>query len=109
MIKPLLWVGKTREAIKAFPESARREAGHQLHRVQHSLKPSDWKPMTSVGPGVIEIRLHRPFEHRVLFVAKFQEGIYVLHAFRKKTQKTPKRDLEIAIKAYGEILQRRKK
>lgn len=100
---------KRKKAIKAFPDKARQEAGYQLNRVQHGLEPSDWKPMTSVGSGVIEIRLHRPFEHRVLYVAKFEEGIYALHAFTKKTQKTQKRDLEIAKKAYSEVLKRRKK
>jgi phage-related protein len=47
--------------------------------------PSDWKPMTTVGPGVAEIRIHTQLEHRVLYVAKFEE-----------TQRAPVADLALA-------------
>ncbi len=48
------------------------------------------------APEVQEIRLHTELEHRVLYIATFSEGIYVLHAFEKRTRKMPKRDLELA-------------
>lgn len=44
--------------------------------------------MASVGPGVQDIRIHTEIEHRVFYAARFAEGIYVLHAFDKRTQKT---------------------
>ena len=68
----------------AFPEDARRAAGYQLGRVQQGLLPTDWKPMTTVGPGVIEIRVHTRVERRIFYVAKFEEAVYVLHAFEKQ-------------------------
>jgi phage-related protein len=49
--------------------------------------------MTPVGPGAIEIRIHHPQEHRVIYVANFPEAVYILHCFGKKTQKTPTKDL----------------
>jgi len=52
--------------------------------------------MPSIAPGVREIRIHTVVEHRVVYVAKFEEGVYVLHAFEKKSRKTPRRELEIA-------------
>jgi len=52
--------------------------------VQRGLEPSDWKPMTSVGIGVREIRIHVLGEWRVIYVAKLVDAIYVLHAFQKK-------------------------
>jgi len=58
--------------------------------------PTDWKPMPSVGPGVNEVRVHTGLEHRVLYVAKFEEAVYVLHAFEKKVQKTRDADLTLA-------------
>lgn len=58
--------------------------------------PTDWKPMSSVGRGVVEIRLRGQLEHRVLYIARFSEAIYVLHAFEKKSQKTRETDLDIA-------------
>ena len=52
--------------------------------------------MPSVGSGVQEIRIHTGLEHRVLFVAKFAEAIYILHAFEKRSRKTARSDIEIA-------------
>jgi len=49
--------------------------------------------MPTIGPGVREIRIHTALEHRVLYVAKFVEAVYVLHAFEKRTRKTPKVDV----------------
>ena len=64
--------------------------------------------MSSVGPGVQEIRIHTGLEHRVFYVAKFTEGIYVLHAFEKRTRKTPKRDLELARDRFRALITRRR-
>ena len=52
--------------------------------------------MPSIGSGVREIRIHESGEFRVLYIARFAEAIYVLHAFQKKTRKTPQRDLALA-------------
>ena len=108
MDKPLLWLGSSRRDIRAFPSAARKMAGFQLLRVQQGLQPNDWKPMASIGPGVQEIRIHTETEHRVFYVARFAEGIYVLHAFDKRTQKTAVRDLEIARARYRDLLERRR-
>lgn len=51
--------------------------------------------MPAVGRGVREIRIHHRGQYRVVYVAKFEEAVYVLHAFQKKTQKTRKQDIEI--------------
>jgi len=64
--------------------------------------------MPVVGAGVVEIRAHVDGEHRVLYVAKFEDAVYVLHAFGKKTRKTPALDVELARKRYRELLERRK-
>ena len=94
--KPLIWLGDSREAIRAFPDDARQITGFQLWRVQRSLEPNDWKPMPSVGLGVREIRVHTGAEHRVFYIAKFAEAVYVLHAFEKRTRRTPKNELNLA-------------
>ena len=64
--------------------------------------------MSSIGQGVKEIRIHVEGEFRVLYVAKYEEAIYVLHAFQKKTQKTPKRDIDIAKTRFRELERERK-
>jgi len=81
----------------------RRSAGFELAQVQQGLAPSDWKPMASVGQGVKEIRIHVLGEWRVLYVAKFDDAVYVLHAFHKKTQKTLQSDIELARKRYQRL------
>ena len=55
--KAVVWIGSSREELKAFPDAARNDAGYELYRVQCGLDPSDWKPMSRVGTGVKEIRV----------------------------------------------------
>jgi phage-related protein len=93
--KSLIWLGRARADLRAFPALARRLAGFQLRRVQQGFDPDDWKPMQAVGPGVREIRIRVAGAYRVFYVATRPEGIYVLHAFEKKTQKTSAQDLRI--------------
>jgi phage-related protein/predicted XRE-type DNA-binding protein len=99
--KPLRWVGSSLADLRAFPEDARQHAGYQLGRVQQGLLPDDWKPMPSVGAGVVEIRIHTDREHRVFYVAKFDEAIYVLHASEKRTRQTRHADIELARRRPG--------
>ena len=95
--------------LRGFPTEARREAGHQLYQVQLGLEPSDWKPMPSIGPGVVEIRVHATGEYRVLYVARFAEGVYVLHAFEKRTRQTPKSEIELARGSMAVVLRHRQR
>lgn len=106
--KTLQWLGSSRGDVRAFPRDARRLAGFQLRRVQQGLDPFDWKAMTSVGPGVREIRIHTGLEHRILYVAKFADAVYVLHAFEKRARKTPIRDVELARQRYRALVRQRR-
>lgn len=106
--KPLYWLGTAREAIRAFPPSARRRAGHELDVLQQGLDATDAKPMPAVGAGVYELRIRAGGAFRVFYVARFAEGIYVLHAFQKKTQQTARLDLELGAKRYRELLMQRR-
>jgi len=69
----------------------------------------DWKPMTAIGPGVREIRIHTDREHRLIYVAKFAEAVYVLHAFTKKSRSTAQRDIDIASIRYRQVVESRGK
>lgn len=102
-MKPLRFVGSSLDDLRSFPAEARRQAGFELYAIQRSLDPSDWKPMKTVGSGVREIRIRVLGEWRVLYVAKFADAVYVLHAFQKKTQKTRRSDLEIARRRYKQL------
>ena len=71
------------------------------------MDPADFKPMPSIGSGVYEIRVNAAVEHRVCYVAKFTEAIYVLHAFPKRTGKTPQHDVNLARQRYKALLAQR--
>ncbi len=94
-MKSVIWLGSSLADVRSFSAEARRAVGYQLYKVQVGLEPSDWKPLSSVGSSVIEIRVHAETEYRVIYIAKFAEAVYVLHGFRKKTRRTSKRDLTI--------------
>ncbi len=102
--KEIRWLGSSYDDLLAFPDDARREAGFQLGKVQALLEPDDWKPFDNIGPGTREIRIREASgAWRVMYVAKFEEAIYVLHCFQKKTQATSRRDKAIAATRYRAV------
>lgn len=107
-MKPVTWIGDSRQAVKGFPAVARQRIGRQLARVQDGLEPEDWKPMPSIGIGVREIRVRENGAYRLIYVAKFSEAIYVLHAFEKKARKTPKPDIALARTRFRALQNERK-
>ncbi|CAH2783399.1 MAG: Phage protein [uncultured Caballeronia sp.] len=87
--KEIRWVGSSYDDILDFPSAPRREAGFQLGRLQVGLDAEDWKPFDDVGSGVREIRVRDVNGiYRGWYVAKFEEAVYVLHCFQKKTENT---------------------
>ena len=102
-MKPLNFVGSSLDDLRNFPDEARRATGFELRAVQNGLEPTDWKPMNVIGPGVKEIRIHVLGEWRVIYVAKFRDSVYVLHAFQKKTRKTSRQDIDLARQRYRQI------
>lgn len=108
-MKPLLWLGDSRKVVRSFPKDARRRAGQELLRLQQRLEPLDWKPMPTVGLGVREIRVRVAGERRVLYLARLAEAVYVLHAFEKKSQRTPKADIDLGRRRLSALLAERRK
>lgn len=103
--KPVEFCGSSLDDLRAFPLSAKREAGHQLDQVQHGFEPDDWKPMPTIGPGVKEIRIRDAAgAFRVIYIAKLPKAVFVLHCFQKKTPKTSRVDIELATKRYRDLL-----
>ena len=102
-MKTLYFIGSSQDDIRNFPAEARREAGFELDAVQRGRMPSDFKPMLSIGSGAYEIRIHVLGEWRVIYVAKFADAVYVLHAFQKKSQQTRKEDIQVAERRYRQI------
>ena len=96
-LKPIRWLGTTRDDIREQRRAIRNEFGQQLFRVQMGLMPNNY------GPGAYEIRVQAADGiARLMYVAKFHDTICVLHVFTKKSQKTTKTDIDIAKKRYRE-------
>jgi phage-related protein len=104
-MKVLRFLGDSHKALCDFPRDARQNAGRQLLKVQRGDLPDDFKPMSDVGNGVEEIRVwDESGTFRVMYVARFADAVYVLHAFQKKTQATLKRDKEIAKLRFKQLM-----
>ena len=100
-MKQVIWMGSSKEDLRDFPEEARRQVGYQLEHVQEGVDPDDWKPMPAVGSGVREIRVRESSgAFRCIYLATRPEGVYVLHCFQKKTQKTSQQDLDLAHRRF---------
>ena len=109
-IKVAVWLGDSLEQVRKFPGQPRHEVGYQLERVQAGKEPNDWKPMPTVGLGVKEIRVRDATgAFRLIYVARFANAVYVLHAFEKKDRKTPAPAIELARKRFRELVQERKR
>ena len=100
--KPLRFLGDSHDVLATFPEDARRSAGFALYMVQIGRDPDDWKPMTTIGPGVREIRVRdEAGAFRLIYIAKFLEAVYVL-------QQTSAKDIELSRKRLKELVEDRK-
>ncbi len=108
-MKDVEFLGDSLKAIREFSEEARRDAGFQIDRVQRGMKPTDFKPMPSIGKGVEEIRLwDESGTFRVIYTARLADAVYVLHAFQKKTQTTAQRDIDKAKARFTELMKERR-
>ena len=108
-MKPVAFLGDSLDALRAFPDEARQDAGFQIHKVQCGENPDDWKPMATIGSGVREIRIRdEAGAFRVMYLAKLEDAIYILHCFQKKTQTTSEKDKEVARKRYKELMKERR-
>ena len=105
--KPVVWLGDSLRAVRGFAPDGMRRAGQELRRVQDGRLPIDWKPMPAIGPGVNELRVRAGGAYRVIYVAKFAEAVYVLHAFEKRSRKTARLDVELARHRYGNLVRER--
>jgi phage-related protein len=104
-MKTVEFRGTSLDDLRDFPQTAMREAGYQIDRVQNGLAPDDVKPMPTIGAGVMELRIWDEVgTFRVVYVAKFEDAVYVLHCFHKKTQTTAQRDIELARKRFKALV-----
>ncbi|WP_298233593.1 type II toxin-antitoxin system RelE/ParE family toxin [uncultured Azohydromonas sp.] len=107
-MKPITFLGDSLKAVREFPSDARQDTGYQLDLVQRGKQPDDFKPIPAAGAGVEELRVWcEQGTFRVIYLARLPEAVYVLHAFQKKTQATPKAEIELAARRYRDLMRSR--
>ncbi len=96
--KPLHWVGSAKRDLLTFPEEVIDDFGYALGLVQQGGVPPSVKPWKGEGPGVLElIEDHRGGTFRVAYTVRFNDAMYVLHCFQKKSPsglRTARTDVE---------------
>lgn len=105
--KPVVFLGDSLGVIADFPDDARRMAGYQIGRIQQGKEPDDWKPFSTIGPNVREIRIRESSgAFRVIYQATLPEAVLILSAFEKRAQKTTQREIEKARARLNDYLKR---
>lgn len=108
-LKAIRFLGTSLDDIREMEEDAQNKIGVDLLRIQFGGEPTNYRSMSDVGAGVYEIKVRTDTgAYRAFYVAKFEESIYVIHAFKKKTQQTAKQDIELGRKRYKDLLEYRR-
>ena len=93
----IAWEGDSREVLQSFPEDVRQNFGFELWQLQQGERPSDYRPLPSIGTGVFELRdQDERAWYRVVYLSRINDVIYVLHCFEKKSREMPRKDFEKA-------------
>ncbi len=100
MLKPVEWVGSSKEDIKKFPDPVRGLVGFALYQAQVGLKHRDAKLLRGgLGSNVLEVvSRHDGDTYRAVYTVRFKAAVYVLHAFQKKAKRgseTPKHEIDL--------------
>jgi phage-related protein len=97
----VIWRGRSREEIQAFPEAVRKKLGRQLYRVECGQTPADTKPITAVAPGCWELRLRAADTCWRLIYLHDNGNIVVLACVQKNQKKLPKPDADLVKERYA--------
>ena len=103
----IVWNKKALKEVQNFPDIVKRELGYLLFRLQRgqSLAMPHSKPMPSGGKGCYELRIKgEDGAYRVFYLLKIEDEIIVFHAFKKKTQKTSLKDIDLGKKNLKDTL-----
>lgn len=104
-MKEVIWHGDSLDVVREWPKAVRRNVGFELDSIQNgkSPTPGNVKSMSDVGRGVKEIRILQGGWYRVLYVDTRDDGIHVLTAYEKKSNRAPKSVIKTAKQRLKEI------
>jgi len=104
----IAWEGNSKEVLSEFPDDVKTTLGFSLRQIQNGRLPRcDHRSMPSVGKGVWELKeTDSRTWYRVMYLARINNVIHVLHCFEKDSRKTDKRDIETAKTRLSAVQQR---
>jgi phage-related protein len=104
------WEGDTRTVVRSWPKPIREDFGVALGEMQEGRETTlPVRPMPSIAPGVFELKdTDKRTWYRMIYLARVEDTIYVLHCFEKSTAKTERRDLHTAEQRWKRVQQRRR-
>jgi phage-related protein len=86
----IAWEGDSKEVINSFPEAAKYNLGFDLRLLQLGQQPRDYRPMSSIGPGVFELRdQDERAWYRVIYLSRVSDVIHVLHWLKRGAARRP--------------------
>lgn len=99
-LKPVRWIGSSHRDIRSFPRPVRLALGYAIYAAQKGQTDPAAKPLKGFGGGsVLEIVAdHRGDTWRAVYTVRFEDALYVLHAFQKKSRRgiaTPKKEIDL--------------
>src|SRR4249919_2734688 len=106
-MKPVIWIGSSRDDLRALPQQVRRDIGQALYTAQQGETDPSAKPLKGFGgTRVMEIvERYRTDAYRGIYTAHFANAIYVLHVFQKKSKQgitTPRSEIELIRHRFAE-------
>jgi phage-related protein len=106
-MKPVIWIGSSRRDLREMPQQVRRDIGQALYAAQQGVTDPAAKPLKGFGGArVMEIvERYRTDAYRAVYTAHFENAVYVLHVFQKKSKSgiaTPKPEIELIRRRFAE-------
>ena len=98
--KPVRWVGSSRRDLRGFPAAVRRDIGQALYAAQWGEEYPWVKALQGFG-GRSVLEIVAPYAgdtYRAVYTVRFEDAIYVLHAFQKKSKRgvsTPQKEIDL--------------
>jgi phage-related protein len=100
----VVWEGDCLEVVRTFPKPIREDLGADIRRLQVGVRPLNSRPMPSIGKRVYELRqMDDRGWYRVIYLGKIGNRLHMLHAFIKKSAKTSRNDLRIALSRLAAV------
>lgn len=99
--RPISWVKAARKDFEDFPKDTQDEVLAALTVAADGGFPANVKPLRGLGSGVYEVALrHRTDAYRTVYTVQFEDALWVVHAFQKKSKsgiKTPKQEIDLIL------------